>query len=57
MDVHVLVDKKLSVGEGHAVCTAVEEAIDLSLDRPVSVVVHCEPEGEMGEQSEQQAGS
>ncbi len=57
MDVHVLVDKKLSVGEGHAVCTAVEEAIDLSLDRPVSVVVHCEPEGETGEQGEQQADS
>ncbi|MGB2799778.1 MAG: cation diffusion facilitator family transporter [Dehalococcoidia bacterium] len=57
MDVHVLVDKNLSVGEGHAVCTAVEEAIDLSLDRPVSVVVHCEPEGETGEQGEQQADS
>ncbi len=54
MDVHVLVDKSLSVGEGHAVCTAVEEAIDLSLDRPVSVVVHCEPEGETGEQGERQ---
>lgn len=49
MDVHVLVDKKLSVGEGHAICTAVEGAIDLSLGRPVSVVVHCEPEGDPGE--------
>lgn len=49
MDVHLLVDAGLSVGEGHAICTAVEKAIDLSLDRPVSVVVHCEPEGELGE--------
>ena len=57
MDVNVLVDKELSVGEGHAVCTAVEDAIELSLDRPVSVVVHCEPEGETGEQGEQQADS
>ena len=57
MDVNVLVDKGLSVGEGHAVCTAVEEAVGRSLDRPVSVVVHCEPEGETGEQSEREPDS
>jgi len=43
MDVSVLVDKRLSVGEGHAVCSAVEDAIGGALERPVSVVVHCEP--------------
>jgi len=57
MDVHVLVDKNLSVGEGHAVCTAVEEAIDLSLGRPVSVVVHCEPGDDPAEGSEAQTES
>jgi cation diffusion facilitator family transporter len=57
MDVNVLVDKGLSVGEGHAICTAVEEAIELSLDHPVSVVVHCEPKEEPGEQSEEQTDS
>jgi len=44
MDVSVVVDDRLLVGESHAICTAVEEAIDGALDRPVSVVVHCEPQ-------------
>ena len=57
MDVHLLVDAGLSVVEGHEICTAVEKAVDLSLDRPVSVVVHCEPEGETGERSEREPDS
>lgn len=57
MDVHVLVDKNLSVGEGHAVCTAVEQAIDGALDRPVSVVVHCEPEEGSGGPSDAESDS
>ena len=57
MDVTLVVDAGLSVGEGHAICTAVEKSIDLSLDRPVSVVVHCEPKEEPGEQSERQQDS
>jgi cation diffusion facilitator family transporter len=43
MDVHVLVDAELSVAEGHAVCSNVEEAIAQSMEHPVNVVVHCEP--------------
>jgi len=43
MDVHVLVDSELSVAEGHAICSNVEEAITQSMERPVNVVVHCEP--------------
>jgi len=57
MDVNVLVDPTLSVGEGHAVCTAVEEAIETSLERPVSVVVHCEPRNGPGGPGEAESGS
>lgn len=44
MDIHVLVDPALSVVEGHKVCTAVEEAIEGAVHRPINVTVHCEPE-------------
>ena len=57
MDVSVLVDKTLSVGEGHSICTAVEEAIDGALGRPVSVVVHCEPRSGPGGPGEAESGS
>jgi cation diffusion facilitator family transporter len=43
MDVHVLVDAELSVADGHAICSDVERAIAQSMERPVNVVVHCEP--------------
>lgn len=43
MDLHILVDPQLSVTEGHEVCTAVETAIGQSVDRPINVIVHCEP--------------
>lgn len=46
MDIHVLVDPTLSVVEGHEVCTAVEEAIEGAMQRPINVTVHCEPEEE-----------
>jgi len=57
MDVSVLVDEKLSVGESHAICTSVEEAIDGALERPVSVVVHCEPRNGSGGPGEAESGS
>ena len=44
MDVHVRVDPEISVAEGHRICSNVEDAISSSLERPVNVVVHCEPE-------------
>lgn len=43
MDVHVQVDASLSVDEGHRVCTAVEKAVEGSVERAVNIVVHCEP--------------
>ncbi len=44
MDVHVLVDPKLSVVAGHKISKKVEFAIRSHLDRPVNVVVHIEPD-------------
>ena len=44
MDVHVLVDSRLSVAEGHRICSIVEGAIAQSVERSINVVVHCEPE-------------
>jgi cation diffusion facilitator family transporter len=44
MDVHVRVHPQLSVAEGHLICSIVERSIVKSVDRPVNVVVHCEPE-------------
>jgi len=43
MDVHVRVDAGLTVADGHSICTAVEEKIAELTDRPINVVVHCEP--------------
>ena len=48
MDVHVLVDAGLSVAEGHTICSNVERAIAQSMERPINVVVHCEPAGPTG---------
>jgi cation diffusion facilitator family transporter len=44
MDVHLLVDARISVAEGHIVCSAVESAIAQSMRRPTNIVIHCEPE-------------
>ncbi|MBM3957139.1 MAG: cation transporter [Gemmatimonadetes bacterium] len=43
MDVHVLVDARLSVVEAHEIATAVERKVRGSLARPVNLVVHYEP--------------
>lgn len=45
MDIHVLVEDNISLVEAHNICTAVEEAASTCLDRPVNIVVHCEPYG------------
>lgn len=52
MDVSLHVSPGLTITEAHAVCTAAERAIGSSLGRPVSVVVHCEPEGRSGHEVE-----
>ncbi|MFC2039239.1 cation diffusion facilitator family transporter [Chloroflexota bacterium] len=44
MDLHLIVDAKLSLAEGHRICSAVEEAVAQTLERPINIVVHCEPE-------------
>ncbi len=43
MDVHVRVDPALSVSEGHNICSAIERSIVDTTERPINVVVHCEP--------------
>jgi len=43
MDVHVLVDPWLSVDESHKICSAVEGNVGQCLDRPVNIIVRCEP--------------
>jgi len=43
MDMHVLVDARLSVAEAHDICNAVERMVRSSLDRPVNLLVHYEP--------------
>ena len=43
MDMHVLVDARLSVVEAHEICNAVESKVRSSLDRPVNLLVHYEP--------------
>jgi len=45
MDVHVLVDDRLSVVQAHDIASAVERKVRDSLDRPVNLVVHYEPAG------------
>jgi len=43
MDMHVLVDARLSVAEAHGIIDAVESEVRSSLDRPVNLLVHYEP--------------
>lgn len=44
MDIHVRVDARLSVDEGHQICCDVEQAIARTVKRPINIVVHCEPD-------------
>jgi cation diffusion facilitator family transporter len=47
VDLHLLVDPKISVKNSHLICEKVEEKIDRELKKPVNVLIHCEPyEGE-----------
>ena len=48
MDLHVLVDPQLSVIEGHDICNQVERAIKNHIERPINIVIHCEPEEHSG---------
>ena len=43
MDIHVLVDARLSVTEAHEIVNVVESKVRSSLDRPVNLLVHYEP--------------
>jgi len=45
LDVHVLVDPRLSVIDSHQIATEVEGAIRSTSERPVNVLVHIEPAG------------
>ncbi len=46
VDVHVLVDPVLSVQESHDISMRIEEEIEKELSRPVSILVHVEPDVE-----------
>ena len=43
VDLHLLVDPELSVRDSHEICEKVEEKIDRELNKPVNVLIHCEP--------------
>ena len=43
VDVHVLVDPKLSVLKGHDISVKIENTIKEKLSKPVNVLVHIEP--------------
>ncbi len=43
MDIHVLVDARLSVARAHEIVNTVESTVRGSLDRPVNLLVHYEP--------------
>lgn len=46
VDVHVLIDPVLSVQESHDISMKIEEEIKKELSRPVSILVHVEPDVE-----------
>jgi len=46
MDIHVLVDARLSVARAHEIINMVESRVQSSLDRPVNLIVHYEPAGD-----------
>ncbi len=56
MDVHVLVDSRLSVAEGHRICSIVESAIVQTVERPINIVVHCEPQTDPDATGEKRSG-
>ncbi|MBK1705599.1 cation diffusion facilitator family transporter [Halochromatium glycolicum] len=43
-DVHVLVDRDISVSEGHAISVLVEQRLKQAIDRMTDVTVHIDPE-------------
>lgn len=43
VDVHILVDSKLTVSEGHEISIKIEENINKRLSRPVNTLIHIEP--------------
>jgi cation diffusion facilitator family transporter len=54
VDLHITVDGKMSVSQGHEISTAVREKIQAALPRVVDVVVHLEPSDHTGEEEEQE---
>lgn len=44
VDVHILVNPKLTVFEGHEISLKIEEKIQAGLSNPVSVLIHIDPE-------------
>ncbi|PZO81831.1 MAG: cation-efflux pump [Mesorhizobium amorphae] len=45
IEFHLVVDQKMSVGEAHAICDRIEEALDADIPG-VRVVIHVEPDAE-----------
>ncbi len=47
-DVHILVDPKVSVSEGHMISVLVEQRLKLEIDEITDVTVHIDPEDDEG---------
>ncbi|RLF16951.1 MAG: hypothetical protein DRJ66_02025, partial [Thermoprotei archaeon] len=45
-DVHVIVNKGLSISEAHSIATSIEEKLKKAFNNKIDIVIHVEPEGE-----------
>jgi len=45
LDLHILIDPKMSTGDAHVVADAVEEKVKANFPAVIDIVVHVEPEG------------
>ncbi|MCF7809429.1 cation diffusion facilitator family transporter [bacterium] len=44
MDIHIMLDANLTVGESHEIVTHLEQTVQENLDWPISLVVHVDPD-------------
>jgi divalent metal cation (Fe/Co/Zn/Cd) transporter len=44
IDLHILVDPRLSIGDAHEISEALEIALHAQLTRPVNMTIHVEPD-------------
>jgi cation diffusion facilitator family transporter len=49
MDLHIMVDPKLSITEAHEIAETLENEMHSQFSQPINILIHIEPDGELNE--------